>query len=226
MLSAPTSTAPAASMRSISVASRGDGGRSRLIFEPARVESPGTSNRFLTANGTPASGPAFFPAATAASMARALARARSAVTSVNAFRTGLCFAIRANAASVMASAEIFRPVTPCAMSEADKPSRMALMAGSGCKDTGGLGFIRQHELVHQPRQPQRYPEIGPDCRLPGILHQQAQGFRDGVDIVIKRISCLDRQCYLPISSSPAKAGDPVNTSVSDYWMPRLRGDDN
>ena len=37
MLSAPTSTAPAASMRSISVASRDDGARSRLIFDPARV---------------------------------------------------------------------------------------------------------------------------------------------------------------------------------------------
>ena len=37
MLSAPTSTAPAASMRSISVASRVAGARSRLIFEPARV---------------------------------------------------------------------------------------------------------------------------------------------------------------------------------------------
>src|SRR5438046_9678718 len=37
MLSAPTRTAPAASIRSISVASRDDGARSRLIFEPARV---------------------------------------------------------------------------------------------------------------------------------------------------------------------------------------------
>ena len=37
MLSAPTRTAPAASMRSTSVASREDGARSRLIFEPARV---------------------------------------------------------------------------------------------------------------------------------------------------------------------------------------------
>ena len=61
MLSAPTSTAPAASIRSINVASRGDGARSRLIFEPARVGRPRTSNRFFTANGTPASGPGFLP---------------------------------------------------------------------------------------------------------------------------------------------------------------------
>src|SRR6266849_8344087 len=175
-------------MRSISVASRGEALRSRLIFDPARVESPCTSNRFLTANGTPASGPASLPAATAASMARALARARSAVTSVNAFKTGLCLAIRASAASVTASAEIFRPATACTISEADSPSGVAVMARSGCKDTGRLGFIRQREFIHQPRQPQRYLEIGLDRRLPGILHRQAQGTRNGVDIVIKRIS--------------------------------------
>ncbi len=56
MLSAPTRTAPAASRRATSVASLRAGGRSRLIFEPARVVRPSTSNRFLTANGAPASG--------------------------------------------------------------------------------------------------------------------------------------------------------------------------
>ena len=56
MLSAPTRTAPAASRRSISVASRAAGGASRLIFEPASVGNPAMSNRFFTANGTPASG--------------------------------------------------------------------------------------------------------------------------------------------------------------------------
>ena len=153
-------------------------------------------------------------------MARAFARARSAVTSVKEFKTGLCLAIRASAASVTASAEIFRPATACAMSEADKPSRVAVMARSRCKDTGRLGFVRQRELVHQPRQPQRYLEIGLDRRLPGILDRQRQSFGDGVDIIIKRISFLDRQRYLPISSSPAKAADPVNTGVSDCWMTR------
>src|SRR6266566_7877372 len=188
MLSAPTSTAPAASMRSISVASRVAGSRSRLIFDPARVESPCTSNRFLTANGTPASGPAFLPAATAASTARALPRARSAVRSVNAFKTGLCLAMRSSAASITLTADILPPATACAIFEADKPSGVAVMARSGCKDTGRLGFIRQCELIHQPRQPQRYLEIGFYRRLPGILHRQAQGFRDGLDIIIKRIS--------------------------------------
>ena len=41
------------------------GGRSRLIFEPARVGSPFTSNRFFTANGAPASGPSGSPFARA-----------------------------------------------------------------------------------------------------------------------------------------------------------------
>ena len=46
--------------------------RSRLIFEPARVGRPSMSNRFLTANGTPASGPRLSPRARAASIASAL----------------------------------------------------------------------------------------------------------------------------------------------------------
>src|SRR5450432_4063756 len=169
MLSAPTSTAPAASIRSISVASRGDGFKSRLIFDPARVESPCTSNRFLTANGTPASGPTLFPAAIAASMARALARARSAVTSVNEFRMASYLAIRASAASVTPSADILRPVTADAISAADGPSLPALLARSGCKDTGRLGFVRQREFIHQPRDPQRECEIGLDRRPPGLV---------------------------------------------------------
>src|SRR5665213_791645 len=197
MFSAPTSTAPAASSRSIRVPSRGDGGSSRLIFEPARVESPCTSNRFLTANGTPASGPGFLPAATAASTARALARARSAVTSVKQLRIGSCLAIRASAASVAASADSFRPVTARAMTAADRSSCSGDRAISGCKDTGRLGSVGQREFVHQPRQPQQLFEIGPHRRLPGVVDRQAQDFRDGVDILIQQICCIGRQHSLP-----------------------------
>src|SRR5450755_3341222 len=188
MLSAPTSTAPAASIRSIKVASRRAGANSRLIFDPARVGSPCTSNRFFTANGTPASGPGFLPAAIAASTERAFARARSAVTSVKAFRAELCWAIRASAASVTPSASIFRPATACAISAADSPSLSDVMARSCCKDTGWLGFVWQHEFIDQPRQPQRYFEIDAYRRLPGVLDRKAQGFRNGVDIIIKRTS--------------------------------------
>src|SRR5882672_10123232 len=187
MLSAPISTAPAASSRSISVASRDAGASSRLIFDPARVARPLTSNRFFTAKGTPASGPASLPEAIRASTARAFARARSAVTSVNAFRTGSCLLIRANAASVTSHADILRLATACAIAAADNPSALAVIAISGAVDTGRLGFIRQRELVDQPRQPQRHFEIGAHRRPPVFLDRQRQGLADGIDVVLKRI---------------------------------------
>ena len=120
MLSAPTSTAPAASIRSISVASRGAGARSRLIFEPARVGKALHVEQVLHRErhaGERADD--FCPAAIAASIARALARARSAVTSVKELRMALCCAIRASAASVASSAESLPDVTALAISEAD-----------------------------------------------------------------------------------------------------------
>src|SRR5882757_9756209 len=187
MLSAPTSTAPAASSRSISVASRDAGGRARLIFDPARVARPLTSNRFFTAKGTPASGPTSFPEAIRASTARAFARARSAVTSVNAFRTGSCLLIRASAASVTSSADILRLATACAIAAADSPSALAVIAISGAIDTGRLGFIWELELIHQPRQPQRHFEVGAHGRPPAFLDRQRQGLADSIDVVLKRI---------------------------------------
>src|SRR6266481_5887206 len=107
-------------------------------------------------------------------MARALARARSAVTSVKAFRMELWLAIRASAASVASSAEMLRPATACAISAADSPSELAVVTISGCIDTGRLGFVRQCEFVDQPRQPQRHLEIGLDRRPPGILDRESQ----------------------------------------------------
>src|ERR1700712_4465577 len=187
MLSAPTSTAPAASSRSINGWSCTEGASSRLILEPARVGRPCTSNRFFTANGTPASGPTVLPAAMAASTARAVDRARSAVTSVKEFRTASWRAIRASAASATPSADNLRLATALAISAADSPSEPTVMAISGCKDTGGLGFVRQHELIDQPRQPQRHLEIGPDRRLPGVIDRQRQRLADGGDVVTQRI---------------------------------------
>src|SRR5579871_5375329 len=181
MLSAPTSTAPAASIRSIRVASRLAGGRSRLIFDPARVASPFTANKFFTAKGTPASGPTLSPAAIAASTARALARARSAVISVKALRTVSCCSIRASAAWVTSSAETFLAATALATSSPE------VMAGSSGEDTGRLGFVRQFEFVDEPRQPQRHFQIGAHRRPPGVLDRQRQRLADGVDILIQRI---------------------------------------
>src|SRR5260370_40312777 len=153
-------------MRWVRVASGGDGARWRLILDPGRVGRACTSNRVFTAYGTPASGPGFRPAVTAASTARAFARARSAVTSVNEFNTGLCLAIRASAASVTLRADIFRPVTACAIFEAESPSPLADMTISGGKDTGRLGFVRQHKFGQQPRQRQRHIAVVLDGRLP------------------------------------------------------------
>src|SRR5947209_14954944 len=187
MLSAPTSTAPAASIRSMRLASRADGGSSRLIFDPARVESPCTSNRFLTAKGTPASGPGFLPVAIAESIARAFARARVAVTSVKEFRSGSCLAILARVASMKLSAVTFPPCTAEAISAADRASASAGLAGSGCKDICRLGLIGQHKFIDQPRQPQRHLEIGLHGRLPRRLNRQRQRRGDGLNVIIKRI---------------------------------------
>jgi hypothetical protein len=115
MFSAPTSTAPAASSRSIRVASRAAGGRSRLIFAPASVGNPATSNRFFTANGTPASGPSGCPCARAASIACAVSRARTSVKAVNALSTGLRLAMWASVASTTAVARNCPPRTAVAI---------------------------------------------------------------------------------------------------------------
>src|SRR5882757_1131400 len=187
MLSAPTSTAPAASIRSIKVASRLAGGRSQLIFDPARVERPCTSNRFFTANGTPASGPTDLPAASVASIALALARARSAVTSVKALRTLSCAAMRDSAASVASTAVILRLDTACAISAAVLKADMSVIAISGRIDGGRLGLVRQRELIDQPCQPQRHLEVRAHRGTPGLLHRQRHRAGDSVDIVVEMI---------------------------------------
>src|SRR6185369_12315055 len=189
MLSAPTSTAPAASMRSIKVASRLAGARSRLIFEPARVGSPATSNRFFTAKGTPASGPIFLPAAISASIARAFARARSAVTSVKELRMPSCWLMRARAASVASSAAILRSLTALAIPAA-VISGLAVMAASSREDRRRLGLVRQREFVDEAGEPQRDFEVGAHRRPPGVLDRQRQRFRYGVDIIVQRLGHL------------------------------------
>ena len=92
--------APAASSLRTSAPSRAAFGPSTLIFEPARVGRPSMSNRFLTANGTPTSGPRCRPASISA--ARFLAR--SARTSVKALTVGSAAAMRFSAASITALA--------------------------------------------------------------------------------------------------------------------------
>src|SRR4051794_34963440 len=223
MLSAPISTAPAASIRSISVASREDGAKSRLIFEPARVGKPCTSNRFFTANGTPASGPALFPAATAASIARALLRARSAVTSVNEFKIESCFWMRASAASVTSAADMLPPATPLAICEADNSLGTEVIAGSRTEDTGRLGFIGQRKFVDQPPKPQRDLEVSPHHRFPGILDRQGKCLCDGIDIIIKRIGSHFGSVQMFSAPATADAGSPSAAPLYRHrWdYPRL-----
>src|SRR6201995_1071636 len=217
MLSAPTSTAPAPSIRSIRVASRVAGGRSRLIFEPASVETPFTSNRFFTAKGTPASGPPFLPSAIAASTSRALARARSAVTAVKELSTPSCCLIRASAASVTSSADIRPALTDLAISEADGVAVMA----SGAVGTGRLGFVRQREVVDELCQPQRHFEIGAHSPLPGRLDAQAQPLRDRGDVIVDSVRshlapvafCLQPLCRQP-NQCPGNGGCGIAVSSS------------
>jgi hypothetical protein len=107
---------------------------------------------------------------------------------VKEFSTRSYCAIRASAASATLSAESLPHFTACAISVADSRSLPEGGEISGCKDTGRLGFVRQRKLVDKPRQPHGHYEIGPHCGPPGILDRKREGFRDGIDIFIKRIS--------------------------------------
>src|ERR1700678_1021362 len=113
MFNAPTKMAPAASRRSIKVASRVAGFASRLIFDPASVASPATSNKFFTANGTPARGREGSPRASASSIACARTRARCSVVAVNELSSGSHDRMRASVASTMLNA-LVRPVSTAA----------------------------------------------------------------------------------------------------------------
>ena len=82
--------------------------------------TPAMSNRFFTANGTPASGSFDL---SLASTFLACTRARSAVTAVKALSVGLVLAMRARAASVTADAVVLPEATALAMSAEFAQSR-------------------------------------------------------------------------------------------------------
>src|SRR5256714_13803137 len=176
MLSAPTSTAPAASRRSISGWSRVAGGSSRLIFEPARVGRPFTSNRFFTANGTPASGPFSCDPSTAA----ARFSARSASTSVNELSTGSRAVMRASVACTTSLADTRPPFTAAAIPAAV----VQAVSISGLEDGRGLGIVRQLLLGHLRGEPERDFEIGAHGGLPFRLDRHAERLRGGVDVSV------------------------------------------
>src|SRR5476649_2252489 len=141
MLSAPTRTAPAASMRAISGESFAAGGCARLILEPATVASPAMSKRFFTAKGTPASGSLDL---SDASIFLACARARSGVTAVKELSAGLSFAMRESAASVTLDALAAPEATARAISE--ELDQLKSSAISDIEDRRGFGGVGQFEI--------------------------------------------------------------------------------
>src|SRR5580692_8399667 len=176
MLSAPTRMAPAASSRSINAASRAAGGRSRLILEPASVGRPATSNRFLTANGTPASGGSFWPFARAASSACARASARRSVTAVKELSSGSRSRMRASVASTICVA-LTRPAVTAAAMVAAESQEKSPAAVSSMEDRRRLGFVRQREFVDQRREAQDQTQIERDAVVPGRIESETERLR-------------------------------------------------
>src|SRR5437867_4586150 len=158
MLRQPTSTAPARRSPATAAASCSADGRSRLIREPASVVTPATSNRFFTAKGTPARGPASPPPAITRSIRSASASARSPRRVVKQLRVGSRLAIRSSAAATTARAEPRRAATAPAISSAEAPSSRTLI-GSWTEDRRGLDVAGQGKLHEQPRRGQ---ETGQD----------------------------------------------------------------
>src|SRR4029077_3461889 len=173
MLSAPTRMAPAASRRSISVASRAAGGKSRFIFEPATAGKPAMSNRFFTANGTPASGGNGSPRARASSSARARKRARSSVSAVNELIRGSRARMRANAASTMLAALARPDAKAAAMSPAVIQAKSNAVVSS-TEHRGRLALVRKREAVDERRMLQQELQVEGDAGVPGRLDGQRE----------------------------------------------------
>src|SRR5215831_3904942 len=189
MLSVPTSTPSALSRRFTSVASAAAGGLSRLILEPANVVRPATSNRFLAANGTPASTPSRRPAARSASMVRARAIARSPVTAVKALSVLSRSLMRRKVASTTCAAATLPVTTASAISAADAVARMAsgMASGiaSGLEHRGRLGLVGQLELPHHVCQPKCDGQVDLDRWLPLRLDRQSKHRRARFDQCIE-----------------------------------------
>src|SRR5579862_760143 len=196
MLSAPTRTPPAASSRSIKAASRVAGGSSRLIFDPASVGKPATSNKFLTANGTPASGPMGSPRARVASIASARRNARCSVTAVKELSTGSRSRMRANVASTTPTALARPDPTAAAISAAVAKSKSA--AGvSSMKYRCGLGVVGKGESLDHSRMTQNELQIEFHAGLPGWIEFKPEGLptcgdqrvHDVLFLLLRRLTC-------------------------------------
>src|ERR1700722_2432949 len=197
MLSAPMRTAPASSNRAISVASRAAGGRSRLIFEPASVRRPAMSNRFLTAKGTPASGPTGSPAARASSSARARAKARCSVTSVKELSSGSCSRMRARVASTTLTA-LARPFATAAAISAALFHMNFDAVVSSMEHRRRLGIVGQSEFVDQRSDAHDQLQIEFDAAVPRRLDLDPERLRARRDKAVDRVGGLCRDQRLAL----------------------------
>jgi len=150
MLRQPTRTAPARRSAATAAASRSAGGRSRLIRDPASVVTPATSNRFFTANGTPARGPGSRPHAIDRSIRSASESARSESTAVKQFSAPSRLPIRSSAAAATARAETRREATAPAISSAEAAPSGRLI-GSRTEGRRGLDVVGQGKFREQSR---------------------------------------------------------------------------
>src|SRR5471032_1063601 len=177
MLRPPIRIAPAASSLRTSAPSRLAAGPSTLIFEPARVGRPSISNRFLTANGTPLSGPMCWPA----SISAARFFARAATRSVKALTVGSAAAMRARAASTTALAFTLPVLTARAISAAVAAFDRGSFTGdhSRTKDRRGREVVIELDSQQWLRDGERAFDV-----------------QDDIGAVFRRDRQADRQCCL------------------------------
>src|SRR5436190_21123984 len=175
MFRPPTRIAPAASSLRTRAPWRLALGPSTLIFEPARVASPSMSNRFLTANGTPISGPRWRPA----SISAARLRARSATRSVKALTVGSAAAIRLRAASMTALALALPLMTARAISLAVAAFDRGSLTGAPSRpiDRQGRQLVVEREREQRSRDRQRPLDVDDDFLA--ILGRDRQANRLG-----------------------------------------------
>src|SRR5439155_10360284 len=143
--------------------------------DPASVVTPATSNRFFTANGTPASGPAGPPPAITRSIRSASPSARSPRTAVKQLSSASRLPMRSSAAATTARAETRRVATAPAISRAEASSSRTLI-GSWPEDRRGLGVGWQGKLREQPRRGEETGEnLGHNGAALGLDRESEQG---------------------------------------------------
>src|SRR5918911_801956 len=159
LLVLPTSTAPAASIRSAYVQWAGTLKSLSARIPPNVAGHPGLkSNRSLIAVGTPCRGPSAAPDVTARSALRACSRASSNAVKTSAFRLGFRASMRAMTASTTSTGERSRRRMRAASSVArlrgvwEELASRRVFAGSVLGRVGTLVRTRTH--LH-PREPLR-----------------------------------------------------------------------